>query len=131
MFNIINIFILNHVEAFAQIISGMLLASIGLPLISFKGGIPRFAGIILNKKRAIFALLMGFILTFFIIVPLGELIVNIILQKYIEFTIPLLTITTGIFICIWDLEMKWKFHQYWIPWIIMGILLVIFEIWLY
>ena len=131
MFNFINNFIMNNVDTFAKIIAGMLLVIVGVPLISFKGDIPRFAGVILNKRKAILALLVGFVLTFFVIIPFGELLVKIFLQNFIDFTIPALLIAVGIFIMEWDLRMKWKFHWYWIPFVAIGILLIILEIFLY
>ena len=110
MFNIINNFILTNIETFAKIIAGMLVVIIGLPFVSFKGGIPRFAGVILDKGKAILGLLIGFLFTFFVIIPFSELLVKIFLQNLIDFTIPLLFLAIGIFIMEWDLRMRWKFH---------------------
>lgn len=128
MFNFINNFVLGHIDTFARIIAGMILVIIGIPLISFKGGIPRFAGIILNKGKAILALVVGFILTFFVVVPLGELLIKLFLQKLVDLTFPILLIALGIFILEWDLRMRWKFHWYWIPPIVIGGLWLFAEI---
>lgn len=131
MFNIINNFILTNIETFAKIIAGMLVVIIGLPFVSFKGGIPRFAGVILDKGKAILGLLIGFLFTFFVIIPFSELLVKIFLQNLIDFTIPLLFLAIGIFIMEWDLRMRWKFHWYWIPFMVLGALLMMLEIFLY
>lgn len=131
MFNFINNFILNNVGTFAGIITALFLIVIGTPLISFKGGIPRIAGKIIKKGKSIVLAILLAIVIFFVISPLLALLFKFLIKTFVDFTIPVLIILSGLVLGEWDKKMRWDYKWYWIPFLIIGILLFILEIWAY
>ncbi len=131
MFNFINNFILNNAITFAGIITVLLLIVIGTPLISFKGGIPRVAGKIIKKGKSIVVAILVTLITFFVISPLLALLFKVLIEKFVDFTIPVLVILSGLTLWEWDKKMRWDYKWYWIPFLLVGILLLILEIWAY
>ncbi len=65
MFPFINSLILKWVGFIAQVYSVLFLIVMGIPLISFEGGIPRIAGIIIKKFwSVVVAILLGLSVVF-------------------------------------------------------------------
>ena len=131
MFNFINNFILNNAGTFAGIITALFLIVIGTPLISFKGGIPRIGGKIINKGKSIVIAILVAIVIFFVISPLLALLFKFLIKIFVDFTIPVLIILSGLALWEWDKKMRWDYKWYWIPFLLVGILLLILEIWVY
>ena len=131
MFNFVNNFIVSNAGTFAGMITTLFLIIIGTPLISFKGGIPRIAGIIIKKGKSIVIAILIAIVTFFVIAPLLNLFFKYLIKNLVDFTIPALVVLSGLALGEWDKKMRWDYKRYWIPFIIIGILLIFFDIFLY
>lgn len=131
MFNIINEFILNNIVRLSEVVGSMLLVVIGTPLISFKGGIPRIAGQIANKPKSLILFIFLGVITFFVIAPLTFLFIQQFIKRYVDYTIPVFIILSSLVIWEWDHKMRWDYKTYWIPGIVIGIILLVLEIFIY
>lgn len=131
MFNFVNNFVISNAGTFAGMITALFLIVIGTPLISFKGGIPRIAGIIINKGKSIVIAILIAIVTFFVIAPLLTLFFKYLIKALVDFTIPILVVLSGLALGEWDKKMRWDYKWYWIPFLLVGVLLIILEIFLY
>ena len=131
MFNFVNNYIVTNVGTFAGMITALFLIVIGTPLISFKGGIPRIAGVIINKGKSILTAILLAIVTFFVISPLLVLLFKFLIKSFVDFTIPILITLSGLALWEWDRKMRWDYKWYWRPFLAFGILLIILEVFLY
>ncbi|MBT3304400.1 hypothetical protein HN592_03425 [Candidatus Woesearchaeota archaeon] len=130
MLNFINELIINNVDTFAVMCTTLFLIIIGTPLISFKGGIPRIAGVIIRKGKSIAVAVLLAIIIFFVIAPLLNLLFRSLIKAFVDFTIPVLIVFAGLTLWEWDKKMRWDYKWYWIPVLLVGILFVILEIFL-
>jgi len=131
MFNFINQWIISNVASFSGMCTALFMIIIGTPLISFKGGIPRIAGVIINKGKSIVVAILLAIITFFVISPLLNLLFKYLIKTFVDFTIPVLIVFSGLTLWEWDRKMRWDYKWYWITILLVGMLLIILEIWLY
>ena len=131
MFSFINSLILKWVGFIAQVHSVLFLIVIGTPLISFEGGIPRIAGVIIKKFLSVFvAILLGLSIVF-VFPPLLNTLFEFLIKQFVDFTIPSLIILAGLAMWVWDRKMRWDYKWYWIPLLVVGLLLIILELFLY
>jgi len=131
MFSFINNYVVSNAGTFAGMITALFLIVIGTPLISFKGGIPRIVGVIINKGKSILLAILLAIVTFFVISPLLVLLFKFLIKTFVDFTIPILITLSGLALWEWDKKMRWDYKWYWIPFLLVGILLIVLEIFLY
>jgi len=121
-------FILNHIDGFAQAMAILLLIVIGTPFISFKGGIPRLGGTILGKNKGIIVFIILGFATYLIFEPGLKWIVSKLIELFVEFTISILIILFGLAILEWNSKMRWDYKWYGVVPLILGIILFIIEI---
>ena len=131
MFNFINQWVINNVSSFSGMYTTLFLIIIGTPLISFKGGIPRIGKVIIKKGKSIIVAIFLAIITFFVISPLLNLLFKYLIKTFVDFTIPVLIVFSGLTLLEWDRKMRWDYKWYWIPILLIGVLLIVLEIFLY
>ena len=115
MLEFLNDTIINNQEFIAKITSALLLIIIGTPFVSFKGGIPRFRGIIVNKRLSLILLAILGLVILFVFDPLTNFIVRELIVKYTGLTIPVSILLGGIALFEFDQRMMWKYKFYWLP----------------
>src|SRR3989338_4664577 len=125
MFNFINQWIINNVSSFSGMCTALFLIIIGTPLISFKGGIPRIGGVIIDKGKSIVVAILLTVITFFVISPLLNLFFKYLINRFVDFTIPALIVFCGLTLWEWDKKMRWDYKWYWIPILLIGVLLIV------
>ena len=128
MLEVLNPIIIGNIDTVSNAITALLLIVIGIPLVSFKGGIPRIAGQIISKQISIIVLIILAVVVFSAIEPLTDLIAGLSLQQFPEYAIPSILLLSGLALLEFDNKMRWDYRIYSVPLLIIGIALFVLEI---
>ena len=95
MIELINNFVINNVDFFAESMTLLFLIVLGTPLISFKGGIPRIAGEIINKPKSLVIMVVIGLVSWKVIFPLTNILFKLLIETFVDYKISIAITLSG------------------------------------